>query len=93
MGAPIISCGDAPPILDPAEHVLNAVSLLVECLVVVCRMLSLFARRDAGRNTLVFQSIAEPVCIVTAIGKQFTGLGQAVKQVPGTLVIAGLTFR
>jgi predicted polyphosphate/ATP-dependent NAD kinase len=93
VSASIISRGDGPPILDPAEHVLNAVSLLIECLVVVGRMLSPLARWDAGGNTFVFQFITEPVCIVTAIGKQFTGFGQTVKQVPGTFVIVGLTFR
>ncbi len=93
MSASIISRSDASPILDSAEHVFDVVTLLVERFVVVGRMLSLFAWRDAWSNTPVFQGIAEPVGIVTAIGKQFPGFGQAIEQVAGTRVVTGLTFR
>ena len=34
MSAPVVACRDAPPILDPAEHVLDLVALAIELLVV-----------------------------------------------------------
>lgn len=75
MGASIVSCGDPPPVLDPAEHILDTVSLFVERFVVGGRMVSLFTRRNAGRNTFLFQSVAEPVGVVAAVGEQFPGFG------------------
>jgi hypothetical protein len=30
VGATVVSCVDAPPVLDPAEHVFDAVALLIE---------------------------------------------------------------
>lgn len=93
MGASIISSCNAPPVLDPAEHVFDMVPLLIERFVIVCRLLSLFARRDAGGSPFFLQSVAEPVGIVTTIGKQFSGFRQAVKQVPGTLIVAGIACR
>lgn len=90
MGTSVVSGGDAPPILDPAEHVLDAIALLVEDCVVLGRGPALFAWWNAGRNAFVFQSVAEPVGVVTTICQQFLGFGQAVEQMPGTLIVAGL---
>ncbi len=90
MGASVVSGRDAPPILDPAEHVLDTVPLPIEDFVVVGRVASLLAWWNAGRNAFVFQSVAEPVGVVTTICQQFSGFGQAIEQVPGTLIVAGL---
>ncbi len=83
MSASVVSGRDAPPILDPAKHVLDTISLPVKDFVVVGRVAALFAWWNAGRNAFVFQSVAEPVGIVATICQQFPGLGQAIEQVPG----------
>lgn len=79
MGASIVSCCDASPVLDPAEHVFDAVSLLVERFVVFGGMLALFARRDSRGNAFIFQTVAEPVGIVAATGQQLPGFWQTVE--------------
>jgi hypothetical protein len=48
VGASVVSGGDAPPILDPAAHALDTISLPVEDFVVVVRVASLLAWRNAG---------------------------------------------
>ena len=48
MGASVISGCDASPVLDPSEHILDAIALLVEDMVVFGGIASLFPRRDAG---------------------------------------------
>ena len=61
MCASGISGCDASPVLDPAEHVLDAVPLSIEVLAVMGRVLSFGTGRDAGQDSLLFQSVAEPV--------------------------------
>ena len=90
MSASVVSGGDAPPILDPAKHVLDTISLPIEDFVVVGRVASLLAWWNAGRNPLVFQSVAKPVGVIAAICQQLSGFRQTIEQVPGTLVVAGL---
>ena len=90
MSASIVSGGDASPILDPAEHVLDTVSLFIEDFVIVGRVSALSAGRNARRNASVFQSVTEPDGIVTAICQQFFGFGQLIEQMPGTLIVADL---
>lgn len=92
MGASVVSGSDAPPILDPAEHVLDTISLPIKDFVVVGGVTSLLAWWNTGRNTFVFQFFAEPVGVVTTIRQQFPGFGQAIEQVPGTLIVAGLAL-
>lgn len=75
MGASVVSGSDASPILDPAEHVLDTVSLPIEDFVVVGRVTSLPAWWNARGNAFVFQSITEPVGVVTTIRQQFPGFG------------------
>lgn len=90
MGTSIVAGCDATPVLDPAEHVFDAMSLLVEDIVIGRGFFAVFARRNAGRNPLFFQSIAEPVGVIAAIGQQFLGAWQTLEQLSGTLVVAHL---
>ena len=48
MSASIVSGVDASPVLKLAEHVLDAVALTVECLVVEVLDAPVFERWDAG---------------------------------------------
>ena len=73
-GASIVACCDAPPILDFGEHVLDLMTLFVECLVIVDDLLSVYSawhtRRDASRGQL----ITEPVTVIASVGDERLGL-------------------
>ena len=59
--APVVSGGDPPPVLEAAEHDLDAVAAFVAALVVFDGLVPYFPARDAGRDALFLQGIAEPV--------------------------------
>ena len=48
MDASVVSCGDAPPVLAPAEHAFDEISCLVEFGIVVDRLVAVGAAGDAG---------------------------------------------
>ena len=52
VGATVITHGDVPPVLEPAEHVFNLVALLVEFPVVFDLSFMVLPGRNARRNTL-----------------------------------------
>ena len=58
MRAPVVTSCDAPPILDPAEQVLDLVTLAIELLVVVVLDFAIVFWRDSGGNTLAFDRSA-----------------------------------
>ena len=60
MRASVVTGGDTPPILDPAEDVFDLVALAVEVLVIVILDLAVFAWRDAWGGALRNQRGAEP---------------------------------
>ena len=90
MSASVVSGCDASPVLDPAEHVLDAMALSIEVLVVFGRVVSFGTGWDAGRNAFFFQGIAEPVGVIAAIREQFLCAGQSFDQVARALVVTGL---
>ena len=69
MGATVITRGDAPPVLEPAEHVFHLVALLVEFSVVFDLGFTVLLGWNAGCNTLFSKGCPEPVSIITAIRK------------------------
>lgn len=89
MGASIVSGCDAPPALDPAKHALDPVTLPVKSLVMFDGLLAAFPGWNAGRNTIFYQCIAEPIRIVTAIAQQVFGLGKAFEQLASASIVAG----
>lgn len=91
MGATVVSCGDAPPVLKFGEHVLDFMALTVERFVIIQRLLTVFSSRDARRRALLRQSVAEPVAIVAAVSDQGYGPWQAEEQDLGALVVTDLT--
>ena len=67
MGASVVACVDAPPVLEYSKHVLDLVALFIErfivhdlCFVVLFQW---YARCDA----FGFQSVPGPVDIIAAI--------------------------
>ena len=91
MGAAVIACSDAPPVLQFSKAVFNHVSLFVERFIVFVLYFTIFLWRNAWLDPFVFQGIAEPVRIITAISQQICGLGQLVDERTRAFVIAGLS--
>ena len=73
MGAAVVAHGDAAPILEAAEHDLDAVALAVERDIVRDGPLARARRGDAGRDAAVVQGGAESGTIVAAVGDQLAG--------------------
>jgi hypothetical protein len=66
----VISGGDAAPILEPAPHALDAVSLLVSADVVDDRAGSRCGRGDDGFDLSLGEPVAQVVCVVGFVGEQ-----------------------
>ena len=89
----VISRCHAAPVLQAAEHDLDAVTPLVPRLVVFDRQRSGFAARNTRFDALLLQRISEPVSVIAAVGEHPLGVGQIVKQGSCTGVIADLAGR
>ena len=87
------ACGDASPVLELGEHVLDLVALAVERFVIFQfqRLLAVFGRRDTRGGATLCQAIAEPVAVVAAIGDQRGGLWQVGQKRSGASVVADRT--
>lgn len=66
--------------------------MAVSCRVVGMENLSVPSRRDAGRDAATLQGDTKVVAVVTAIGDQFSGWRQHVKQQACALVVVHLAF-
>ncbi len=76
MGAAVIACGDASPVRELGEPVLDLVALAVDRFVIFQRLLAVFYRWDTGGGALLGQAMAEPVTVVVAaIGDQRAACG------------------
>jgi hypothetical protein len=62
--------GDAAPVLQAAEHDLDATASPVAPLVVYDRFVARSAARDAGLDAFGFQSVPEPVGVAAAVAEQ-----------------------
>ena len=92
VGASVVSRRDAAPVLEAAEHVLDAVTLAVEQLVVGQRGLAAFGGRDARGYAARGQRGAEAIAVVATIGEQFACWRQCGQHHRGAAVIAHLPF-
>lgn len=70
MGTAVISCCDAAPIFEAAEHPLDEVTLFVEVDVVLDWLLAVFAAGDAGFDLSIGQCLAKPVAVIASVGDQ-----------------------
>ena len=93
MGASIVSCCDASPVLEPGEQVLDLVALAVENRIIGVWDFAASARRDAGLDASCFQFLPEPGAVVSAIGDEMRYLGQGVEHEASAPVVAHLAFR
>ena len=85
--------GDAAPVLEATEGILDPVALAVEDGVVGDGHLAVGLGGEAGGDALVGERPAEPVGIGAAVGRERPGLGQRGQHRPGTRVVAGLAGR
>jgi len=92
VGASVVTGCNAPPILDPAEHVLDLVALPVELLVVGILDLAIGLGRDAGGNTLAVERGAQPVTVIALVTEQHLDTWQAGEQQNCAFVVAHLAF-
>jgi hypothetical protein len=88
-----MACRHTPPILESAEHDLDAVAPFVSAPVVSDRGIPLLSARDAGAYPLVFQRISEPVGVISTIPEQPIDLWQAAEPRPRADVVADRTCR
>ena len=79
-GVAIVAGGDAPPILEAAEHDLDAAAAPVAALVVSDRLVARSAARDAGLDAFGIQGVPEPVCIIAAVTEQPLCFWQIIEQ-------------
>ena len=70
MGAAVISCGYAPPVFEPAEHVVDLMALFIEGFAVSGRMVAPFSWWNAGRYSLGFQRGSEFVAVIPLVTDQ-----------------------
>ena len=68
-GVAIVAGGDAPPILEAAEHDLDAAAVPVAALVIPDRLVAGSPTRDAWLDALCLESVPEPVGVIAAIAK------------------------
>ena len=80
------------PVLEPAEHSLDEVSLFVEFGVVVDGLLAVFAARDARRDVAFAQRLAEPIAVVAPVGDQDVGIRQCGQDGRSPAIVADLAF-
>jgi hypothetical protein len=92
VGASVVPGGDAAPVLELGEHVLDPVALLVERLVIGQRDFPAFGGGDAGLAAPFGESVPEPIAVVAAIGKERLGWRQGIEDQPRAFVIAQLAF-
>lgn len=92
VSASVVAGGDAPPILELGEHVLDPMALFVERLVIGQRDFSAFGGRNARLAASLAEGGPEPIAVIASVGDQGGGWRQGVKDQPRALVIAHLAL-
>lgn len=93
MCASVVACGDAAPVLEFGEQVLDLVAPTIKRCVVGVWDFAATARRDARLDAACFEFLAEPGAVLAAIGDQMRGWRQGAQQEARALVVAHLAFR
>ena len=76
VGAPVVSCCDAAPVLKPVEGVFDFVALFVESLIECDGSLPARNGRDAGRDFHCLEGVAPLVAVISFVCDQGLGFGQ-----------------
>jgi hypothetical protein len=83
---------NAPPVLEPSEHVLDLVALFVEDGVMGDRGFPVGFRRNAGRDAVFGEGGAESVGVVTLVGEKLLGSRHGGQHQRRALEVAHLAF-
>ena len=70
MGQLVVSCGDAPEVLDAAEGILDPMTLSVAPFVIADLAFAIGAARNDGNRPLGAQGCAQFVCIIALVGDE-----------------------
>jgi hypothetical protein len=73
VGAPVVAGGDAPPVLELGEHILDFVALLIERLIIGQRDFPAFGGRDAGLAASFGESFSKPIAVIAPVSDQGGG--------------------
>lgn len=79
MGTTVVAHGDAPPVLESSEHILDLVTMFVEVDVIRDEGRAVFLRRNARGHAFGFQSSSEPLSIIASVGNHLFGFSERVK--------------
>ena len=90
--AAIVTGGNAAPVFQAPEHVLDPVPLAIERLVVCDWRFAASGRWNAGLDALSDQGGSEPVAVIAPVGDQACGLWESIEDKACALVIAHLAF-
>jgi hypothetical protein len=90
VGASVVACGDAAPVFEAAECVLDAVALSIERAVVRYRDLPLSGGRDAGLDASRQEVGTKARAIVAAIAEQLARLRENRQEHRSAFVVVGL---
>lgn len=92
MGASVVACCDAPPVLELGEEVLDLVALAIKRLVVIEGDFPASAQRNAGLDTLGCERVAKGGAVAAAIGNEGFGERKGIEDKACAPVVAYLAF-
>ena len=87
---PVVSGGDPSPILQATEHYLDPVSSFVAALVVFDGLVARLSAWDAGRYSLIYKGLTEPIRVIPPVSQQPVGVWEAIHKSSGASVITEL---
>jgi len=93
MGAPIVAHGNPSPVLQPAKHDFDAVSLAIERCVVRILDLAVLSRRNAGRGATRGKRGTEPITVIATVCNESFGRRQMIRHQARALMVTHLPFR
>ena len=92
VGATVVSGRDPSPVLEPAEHALDAIALFVSLLIVFDWFISAGPAGNAGFDAETCQGFTEPIAVIALVGDEHVGVRQARQHGRGTAIVADLAF-
>ena len=93
VGEAVVACGDAPTVLEAAEHALDGVSALVEGAAEAGFPAAVGLWRDVGDRALRLDQVADAVAVIGAVGMDDAARGQVAQQCFRRAAVGGLARR
>ena len=80
------------PVLEPAEHALDAIALFVKLGVILDWLLAVLASGDARLDISCGQRLAEPIAVIATVGEECVGVRQCGQNPLSPAIVADLAF-